>query len=33
MNGFEEVFGGDALRRREVGNGAGYPQNAVIGPG
>ena len=33
MNGFQEVFGGDTLHRREVGNGAGYPQNAVIGSG
>ncbi len=33
MNGFQEVFGGDALRRREVGNRAGYPQDAVVGSG
>jgi len=33
MNGFQEVFGGDTLRRREVGNAAGYPQDAVIGSG
>ena len=33
MNGFQKVFGGDTVRRRKVGNGAGYPQDAVVGPG
>ena len=33
MNRFQKVFGGDALRRREVGNRAGYAQDAVVGPG
>lgn len=33
MNGFQEVFASDALRRRKVGNAAGYPQDAVVGSG
>jgi len=33
MDGFQEVFGCDALRPGEVRDGAGDPQDSVEGPG